>query len=174
MKIFPILLLSTFLWVSCAEGSVSESLNLSPPQTLSHTPSDLGTAQILPVTAKAIIGDQVIELEVTQTPQEQALGLMYRTFLPDNRGMLFSFNPPRAVQFWMKNCKIPLDMIFLREGIVQAIEANVPPCLETPCPSYGPNIAVDQVIEVRGGLAAELGLDVGDSVEVQPLEPDSL
>ena len=126
--------------------------------------------QMLPVSATAKIGDTSIELEVTRTPQEQALGLMYRTSLPDNRGMLFQFDPPRPVSFWMKNVKIPLDMVFLRGGAIGAIEANVPPCQSNPCPTYGPNIPIDQVIELRGGRAAQLRLRIGQRVEIRFLQ----
>ncbi|MDY7014675.1 MAG: DUF192 domain-containing protein, partial [Cyanobacteriota bacterium] len=117
----------------------------------------------------AILGGETIELEVTQTPQQQALGLMFRDRLPDNRGMLFVFEPAQPVGFWMKNVKIPLDMIFLRDGIVRAI-ASVPPCTSDPCPTYGPEEPIDQVIELRGGRAAELGLKEGDRAIVNFLE----
>lgn len=128
--------------------------------------------QNLPISARAIIGNQVIELEVAKTEAEQAIGLMYRESLPDNRGMLFPFNPPRAVGFWMKNVLINLDMIFLRDGEIKAIATNVPPCKQSPCPIYGPGaIKIDQVIELRGGRASELGLKVGDRILVEFLEP---
>lgn len=141
---------------------------ISGPQTQA-APSQAG--QVLPITAQAKMGQQVINLEVAQTPQQQALGLMYRRSLAPDRGMLFAFDPPRSVSFWMKNTKIPLDMIFLRQGRVMAISADVPPCTATPCPVYGPeqSVAIDQVIELRGGRASELGLTVGDRVIVKPL-----
>ncbi|MGK7921390.1 MAG: DUF192 domain-containing protein [Trichodesmium sp.] len=120
--------------------------------------------QILPITAQAQISGRIINLEVAKTLKEQALGLMYREELPDNRGMLFSFDPPRVANFWMKNCKIPLDMIFIRSGIVKAIAVNAPPCKADPCPTYGSDVPVDQVIEVRGGLTRELNLKVGDRI----------
>lgn len=122
--------------------------------------------QILPITAQAIISGQTINLEVTKTPQEQAMGLMYRNSLPDDRGMLFSFDPPRQVTFWMKNCQMSLDMIFIRSGIVKAIAENVPPCLADPCPTYGSDVSIDRVIELRGGRAAELNLKVGDQIVI--------
>ncbi|NES04997.1 MAG: DUF192 domain-containing protein [Okeania sp. SIO2F4] len=120
--------------------------------------------QVLPITAKAQISGQIINLEVAKTPKEQAMGLMYRTELADDRGMLFSFDPPRKVDFWMKNCQISLDMIFIRSGVVKAIALDVPPCLADPCPVYGSGVPVDRVIEVRGGRITELGLKVGDRI----------
>ncbi|MEB3280781.1 MAG: DUF192 domain-containing protein [Lyngbya sp.] len=131
------------------------------------SPSEKNLGQMLPVTAQTTIGGEVIELEVARTPTQQQLGLMYRTSLPDNRGMLFSFSPPRVVGFWMKNCKISLDMIFIRDGVVQGIQVSAPPCTSEPCPTYGPEVPVDQVIELRGGRAQELGLKPGDRIEIE-------
>jgi len=82
--------------------------------------------------------------------------------------MLFPIEPARNVRFWMRNVLIELDMIFLREGVVQAIIPNVPPCLTENCPNYGPDVPVDGVMELRGGRAAELGLKVGDRIPNLP------
>ncbi|HEY9697517.1 MAG TPA: DUF192 domain-containing protein [Trichocoleus sp.] len=128
--------------------------------------------QTLPITAQATMKGQVIQLEVARTPAQQAQGLMNRPALPDDRGMLFPFNPPRPVMFWMKNTPQPLDMIFMLNGEVKAIAANAQPCTADPCPTYGAGIrtAVNQVIELRAGRAAELGLRVGDRVEIRDLQ----
>jgi uncharacterized membrane protein (UPF0127 family) len=126
----------------------------------------------LPITAVTTLGGQEIFLEVATTPQQQSLGLMYREALPDDRGMLFPMGQPRPVSFWMKNVPVPLDMVFIYDGTIQAIAAAVPPCTAEPCPTYGPGPQpIDQVIELRAGRAAELGLAVGDEVVVRPLEP---
>ena len=125
--------------------------------------------QTLPISAQAIVAGHIIRLEVAQTQQQQAIGLMYRTTLADNRGMLFPFEPPQSVRFWMKNTLIPLDMVFLQNGVVKAIAANVPPCTAAPCSMYGPQTPINQVIELRSGRAAELGLKVGESVKIQSL-----
>ncbi|MEG4586149.1 DUF192 domain-containing protein [Microcoleus sp. MOSTC5] len=140
----------------------------------SQSPTATTSGQVLPVSARARIADRPsaepskrIELEVAKTVEQQAMGLMYRTSLPDDRGMLFEFKSARQVNFWMKNCKISLDMIFLRNGVVEAIEVSAPPCTADPCPTYGPNTVVDRVIELRGGRAAELGVKVGDRIEIE-------
>lgn len=127
-------------------------------------------AQMLPISAEAEIDGQKIELEVARTPQEQAQGLMYRPVLPDNRGMMFPFDPPRPVRFWMMNTPQPLDMVFLLNGEVKAVEANAPPCTQRPCPTYGTSIAVNQVIELRAGRAAELGIEPGKQLNIRFLE----
>jgi uncharacterized membrane protein (UPF0127 family) len=132
----------------------------------------IAQGQILPVTAEVELGGHIIALEVAETPQQQAIGLMARESLPDDRGMLFPFEPARPVSFWMKNVLIPLDMVFIAKNEIVAIAEDVPPCEANPCPTYGPGQqAIDYVIELRGGRAAELGLAAGDAVEIQPLEP---
>ena len=131
------------------------------------------SGQVLPVTARAWIADRSIELEVAKTAEQQDIGLMYRTSLANDRGMLFEFKSARRVSFWMKNCKISLDMIFLRDGVVEAIEVSAPPCTVDPCPTYGPDTAVDRVIELRGGRAVELGVKVGDRIEIEFLSQQS-
>lgn len=180
--IYPSLPLSllgmTFsLWLlGCSAPTVATSSQeppTAPPATQVGQMQPQG--QKLPITAQARVGDTSIQLEVAQTPQQQSMGLMFRAALPDDRGMLFSFEPPRPVHFWMKNVPVPLDMVFLRDGEVKAIEANVPPCTDEPCPIYGPQseIKIDQVIELRGGRAAELGLQVGDRIEIEFFEEPS-
>ncbi|MGL4501033.1 MAG: DUF192 domain-containing protein [Planktothrix sp.] len=158
------------LLVSCSPllSSVSTAQPPSLGTAVSQSPiiTQEQGGQMLPITAKAKIGGELIQLEVAQTPQQQALGLMYRTDLADDRGMLFPFAQPRVVGFWMKNCKIPLDMIFLRDDVVKAIQVNALPCEQEPCPTYGPDVPVDRVIELRGGRSQELGLKVGDRIPI--------
>ena len=132
-----------------------------------QSPKTITSGQLLPVSARVRIADRAIELEVAKTVEQQDVGLMYRTSLPDDRGMLFEFKSAREVNFWMKNCKISLDMIFLRDGVVKEIELYAPPCTTDPCPTYGPDTAVDRVIELRGGRAAELGVKMGDHIKIE-------
>lgn len=143
----------------------SHSIKMAPPAQLDSS------SQKLPITAQVILGGATIDLEVASTPQQQALGLMHRPPLADDRGMLFPFSPPRQVNFWMKNVPAPLDMVFIYQGQIQEVTHSAPPCPEEPCPSYGPaGQPVDYVIELRGGRAEELGLEAGQSVEIVPLK----
>ncbi|MGD1942167.1 MAG: DUF192 domain-containing protein [Leptolyngbyaceae cyanobacterium] len=133
----------------------------------------LAQGQILPVTATVELGEQTIGLEVAHTPQQQAIGLMAREALADDRGMLFPFEPARPVSFWMKNVLIPLDMVFIYDDEIVAISSDVPPCEATPCPTYGPDgQAIDYVLELRGGLAAELGLQVEQPIAIDWLDAE--
>lgn len=154
---------------------VSPAPSVSPTltaETNAAAPSSMltGPGQVLPITAQATIAGETFDLEVARTSAQQQLGLMHRKALPDNRGMLFPFSPARPVGFWMKNVPVGLDMVFLYQGQVQGI-AEAPPCLADPCPTYSPGrLLVDNVIELRIGRAAELGLQAGDQVEITFLE----
>ena len=101
-------------------------------------------------------------VEVARSAEEQARGLMFRTSLPPNGGMLFPLNPPREASFWMKNTVIPLDMIFIRQdGTIARIAAEtVPYSLEFE--SSGEPVAA--VLELAGGRAAALGIAEDDKV----------
>ncbi len=136
---------------------------IKQPATVQTTVS----GQMLPLSAQINVANQVIQLEVARTAAQQEIGLMYRTELAKDRGMVFLFDSPRRVGFWMKNTLIPLDMVFLLKGKVQAISNNAQPCKADPCPIYGSNALVDQVIELRAGRAKELGLKQGDRILLQ-------
>ena len=99
-----------------------------------------------------------IYLEVANTDKQREHGLMDRKSMPENHGMIFIFSKPEILRFWMKNTLIPLDMIFLNHHHVVAIFSNVPPCpKETSlCPSFGPDVQVDEVIELNAGMADKL------------------
>lgn len=165
IPIYLIILLEISL-LGCSAGSPIPSP--SPTESISQVSAE-NQGQSLPIGAKAMMGGEVIQLEVAKTPDQQMTGLMYRTALPQNQGMLFVFEQPQAVRFWMKNVKISLDMIFLKDGEIKAIASNVPPCSSEPCPTYGPNTPIEQVIELRGGRATDLKLKKGDRITIEYL-----
>jgi len=157
------------LMMGCS-GSGSVTSQAETKTTPSETVQVSTSEQTLPISATVSVGEQTIGLEVAKTPEQQEKGLMFRTKLEPDRGMLFSFTPARPVGFWMKNTLIELDMVFLRNGKVVAVASNVPPCKTDPCPVYGPQAEVDQVIELRGGRAKELGIKAGDRLVVKPVK----
>jgi hypothetical protein len=111
------------------------------------------------VTASGVVS---FEVEIADTPARQAMGLMYRTDLPERRGMLFLHSPPREATMWMRNTYIPLDMVFIRaDGTVHRIAAMTEPHSEAIIASNGP---VAAVLEIAGGSAERLGLKPGDKV----------
>lgn len=101
-------------------------------------------------------------VEVAQTPEQVRRGLMFRTDLADNAGMLFDYDPPQYVSMWMKNTLIPLDMLFVDEnGVIGRIAAWTTPLSLEAIPSGGPARAV---IELRGGITEQLGIKAGHKV----------
>jgi len=113
--------------------------------------------------------NNTVKLEVAQTEQEIERGLMYRTSLPEDQGMVFIFNPPRPVNFWMAHCFISLDMLFIKNGKIIKIFENVPPCRaqnERDCPTYpaGAGIEVSEVVELAAGYSKRHNVKVGDPV----------
>jgi uncharacterized protein len=129
----------------------------------------LPAARSLPAGAAAVFeelfiitgkGRTTLEVEVADTDAERSKGLMYRGSMPQNHGMLFDFGSPRPVAMWMKNTKIPLDMVFAdAQGRVIAIR-------EDTVPFSTATIEVDEpvkaVLEVNAGTAKRVGLAVGD------------
>ena len=117
----------------------------------------------MPLTITTAKGDtHRFTVEVARTPEQQARGLMERQSLAPDKGMVFPYEPPQAVAFWMKNTLIPLDIIFIgADGRIINIAENTTPYSLEPVPSAGPALAV---LEIGGGLSAELGIEPGDRV----------
>jgi uncharacterized membrane protein (UPF0127 family) len=111
------------------------------------------------------VQERPFRVEIADTPEKQARGLMFRRTLQEGFGMLFVFADEAERSFWMKNTLIPLDMIFLN-GDQQVVDlfASVPPCRADPCPSYTSALPARYVLEIAGGQAEELKLKVGDKI----------
>jgi len=108
-------------------------------------------------------GAHRFKVEVVDTDESRARGLMFRQELAPNSGMLFDFLSERPVSFWMQNTYIPLDMLFvLANGEIVRIHENARPHDQTPIPSGQP---VRFVLEIPGGRSAELGIAEGDRLE---------
>jgi uncharacterized membrane protein (UPF0127 family) len=113
------------------------------------------------LTIRSKSGTHHFTVEIAATPEQQERGLMFVRTLPGDRGMIFPYEPPQDVSFWMKNTLIPLDMVFIRaDGTIARIAHAVPMSLD-PVPAGEP---VAAVLEIRGGRAAELGIKEGDMV----------
>jgi len=139
---------------------------------------DQAPPQRLPIEAQWCLPGappRCIDLEVPSTPRQYSMGLQLRPPLPPLRGMWFLFSPPTVAKFWMHRTLAPLDLLFIANNRILAIEANAPICPHLPCPSYGPDGPVDGVVELGAGEAERLGLKVGSPVEIrwlpQPATP---
>ena len=108
----------------------------------------------------------VIEAEPAATPQQQARGMMFRSGLAPDRGMLFLFPDERPRAFWMYNTLIPLDILWIgADRRIAFIAPHTPPCrssVQAECPNYGEGVSAQYVLELAAGQAAAQGLQVGD------------
>ncbi|HOW35109.1 MAG TPA: DUF192 domain-containing protein [Candidatus Omnitrophota bacterium] len=141
MKIFPIIVfcIGCFLWGSCSLPETKE---------------------------KVCFKNRCIDVEIASRKEDLIKGLQFRTSLDKNSGMLFVFPGPDVVRFWMKDTKIPLDMIWMDEDKkVIFIETDVPPCPGDSCPTYGPLAPSRYVLEINAGCARRLGISVGGQAE---------
>ncbi|MCR5871696.1 MULTISPECIES: DUF192 domain-containing protein [unclassified Sphingomonas] len=120
------------------------------------------------VTIESGEAKHVFKVDVARTSEQQKQGLMFRTNIPADGGMLFAPYPPegggpREASFWMKDTPSPLDIIFIRaDGTIATIAENTVPFSEDPVRSGEP---VAAVLEINGGRAAELGISPGDKVK---------
>lgn len=107
-------------------------------------------------------------IEIADTPALREKGLMFREQLPEKNGMLFVYENPHPVSFWMRNTPIPLDMIFMdQSGVIRHIHPDAQPYDETAIPGAAaddPDPNRQFILEIGGGEAARLGLKVGQAM----------
>jgi len=126
---------------------------------LGHVPASADSSLLVIETAG---GPQSFQVEVAATPEQRQRGLMYRTRLAADAGMLFLYDEDRQVRMWMKNTLVPLDMIFIRrDGTVESVVERTIPLSTTVVASQGD---VAAVLEVAGGTVARLGIKPEDRV----------
>ena len=172
MRILALLLL-TFLIVGCGEtsershagpsgdGDPSRTTAISGLETTTEAASELRT-----VTIHASSGEEVrLRAEIADNAFEIARGLMYRTALAEDRGMLFIFEGEQTPSFWMKNTLIPLSIAFMdSEGRIVDIQDMKP--LDDDPPSYVSAKPARYALEVNQGFFEERGVEVGDRAEL--------
>ncbi|MBY6240327.1 DUF192 domain-containing protein [Methylosinus sp. Sm6] len=124
--------------------------------------SSARAAAVEPLEIVTATGSHRLRVEVARTQKEREKGLMFRTSLPEDGGMLFDFREERPVAMWMKNTPLSLDMIFVgRDGRVVSLALGAEPYSERIISSGAPALAV---IEVSAGVAERLSVSVGDEV----------
>lgn len=100
------------------------------------------------------------EVEIADSYEERKTGLMFRESLDKHKGMLFVYPDKDQRLFWMKNTRIPLDILWITDGEVVFVSDNTPPCKNESCPVYGTNIPVDYVLEVSAEHNFSKGMKV--------------
>ena len=109
--------------------------------------------------------EHCFEVELATTPDEHALGLMFREHIDDDRGMLFIFGEEKEYVFWMKNTLIPLDIIWINsDKKVVYIGKNARPCSVSYCPDISPGKKAKYVLELNSGMTDAIGLAEGDKI----------
>ena len=165
------------LLLSCqSQGGNPPPAPVAPPPVQKQVVTDI-TAQdyaapALPHRRVTLIdargGKHVVDAEIANTRDQRTRGLMWRTVLPEGTGMLFIFEQPDELSFWMKNTQIPLDMLFIGEDLtVLGIVENAQPRTLSPR-TIGPVLS-QYVLEVPGGWCAKVGLKPGAKMEVEDL-----
>ncbi len=108
------------------------------------------------------VGAARFRVEIADSEQERRQGLMFRTQLPEDGGMLFIQPTAGPATFWMKNTYIPLDLLYFDSaGRLLEIHAETPPCTTLSCPTYSSNGAVKYILELNAGSARRLNLQPG-------------
>ncbi len=120
----------------------------------------------------ATINDKTFQLMLAKTPQEKEIGLSDTENLAENTGMLFLFDSPNLYPFWMKNMKIPIDIIFVNGDEIVTIFDNVQPPQDSTenLIIYRPDEPSDKVLEINAGLSEDYGFKKGDKVTLKNLE----
>lgn len=165
-------------WLGALEGALGLSSSPRPVDEQASGPGTGGGSDTAPSASAApareasasedelelvtASGVSRLNVEIARTPDQQALGLMFRTSLADDQGMLFPHEAPRVSTMWMRNTYIPLDMVFiLEDGTIHRIEERTEPFSERIISS---GVPVSAVLEIAGGAARRLGLKAGDKV----------
>ena len=142
------------------------------PQAAQNTPAPAATQasvhpvsglEVIPLTITTLKGTHRFRVEMARTPQQQAQGLMFRTAMGPDEGMLFPYDQPQVLSFWMKNTVLSLDLVFIDEQhrIINIAEKAVP-YSEQSILSAAPGVAV---LELNGGRTRELGIVAGNKVD---------
>ena len=159
MRIFPAVLALVAL-AACSPGSAERAPAPVAANAERHPESGLAVVPLTVTTAAGKV--HRFRVEGAASPAEQARGLMFRTAMGADEGMIFPVSPPRMASFWMRNTVIPLDIIYVgTDGRILNIHANAEPYSERPLLSDG---QVKGVLELNGGRAAQLGIAAGDRV----------
>lgn len=156
-------LLVLLLLVGCTKA-MSPTTNTETTNPKPATHSVTGPRVIFP-------NGFVVGVEVVADDELRAQGLMYRDHLAPDAGMLFFFPEDGEYPFWMKNTRIPLDMIWIDSSRrIVHITPDVQPCRVEDCPNYPPHAIARYVLEVAAGVAKQHGLKNGDVLRYEGTE----
>ena len=160
LSIAGLTLFSCIIFISCKE---EKSKNVIKTTSVSFTKE--GELQLLKAETDSIV--QTIAIEIADNDYETQTGLMYRTSMEEKQGMLFVFDDMQMHSFYMKNTKIPLDIIYIDDNYkIASFQENAKPMDETGLTSKVP---VQYVLELNAGLVKKWGLQIGDKIAYQKI-----
>jgi uncharacterized protein len=111
--------------------------------------------------------DKTFAVEQANDAASQERGLMFRDSMPDDHGMIFNFTDEQPRTFWMKNCRMPLDILYFDANYkLVSMQQRVPACRSDPCPTYPSDGPAKSVLELNAGTADKLGVKPGDTLSV--------
>jgi uncharacterized membrane protein (UPF0127 family) len=144
---------------------------MKPRLALLHACLALPLASALPACAAkgpyVELDGQRFSVEIAEDDAARQHGLMERTAMEADHGMLFVFQDDAPRAFWMKNTKIPLDMLFFdRDRRLVSVQHDVPPCTADPCPAYSSGAPAAYVLELNAGQARRIGAAPGDEIAI--------
>jgi len=120
-----------------------------------------------PVTRLFVVNSGTITAEIADTPEKKELGLGERDELAPRHGMYFPFPAARKWVFWMKGMRFPIDVIWIREGVVVDVTYDARPPEGGPIQQFSPSEDADAVLEINAGEARELNVKKGDLIKVR-------
>jgi hypothetical protein len=132
-----------------------------------RTKSEELNATSLPNKVKITINNVILQADVALSSEEQTKGLSIKDSLNSNEGMIFPYESPRTLSFWMKDMKFPIDILWLdADKKVVHIEEGLQPCSPLlPCPSYAPDVQAQYVLETVAGFSSANGITTGTPVK---------
>lgn len=133
--------------------------------TFAQATSPPAAAFTYDVVAVSLPDASIVQAQVADTPEKARVGLMFRKSLDANQAMLFPFETADFHSFWMKNCEIPLDIVWLNDHKqIVHLGRNLPPCRSGDCPTYTPSQKARYVIELQAGTIDRRKLALGQSL----------
>ena len=161
MRLVSAITAAALALAACSSGVLEGGSGAAQAASQAPAKHPVSGLPVVDLTVSSKSGKHRFRVEVARTDEEQARGLMFRTQMGADEGMIFPEIPPRRPSFWMKNTVIPLDIIFIgTDGRILNI-ANALPYDLTPLPAEG---LASGVLELNGGRAAQLGIAAGDKV----------
>ena len=159
MSVRAVLYAALAALAACSPMSADAGQKVAETGSTRHPLSGL---EVVPLTIASAKARHAFRVEVARSDAEWSKGLMFRTAMGANEGMIFVDRATQPASFWMKNTVIPLDLVFIgADRRIESIAANAVPYSLSPIPSKG---AVVAILELNGGRAAQLGLAPGDKV----------